>query len=929
MKKDGLKKIVSSSVMTQQINLHFNKSDLIMNATPFGIAITMKGFRCDGEPGAPALPHKTIRVALSKGHTFKKLTIKTGTVTIVNQTPQPVVAIQQPSIGPEMELPHKNFLRSPVIPQKDLYRTAFDLGNKVCRFMGEEITGAVPVAYIELWPLRFTKDGLLEFVEEVMLTIESTPSKIVAQKEKDAHSYLNPKKLLRQHSILNDNVINPSVVELELRKNNLTLKKAIAASQIKTKKVTSGKIPIECDYLIITDDNKWDGELALQGSYIGNITNSFQKLADWKKSRGLRTHIAQVKEIVDGNYGDFLTGSRDLPEVIRKFLKWFCGSRGVEFVLLGGDVSIIPARKAASCAFGQIGAGDFKDKNVSKWKSTFLGMRVDTNDFGKTTDILTNYTTGKKIPYDAAGTSNSSIPGWYHTTSDTFTTFSATPTEWIRVNGPAAQINSKMVWYTNMNLIPTDFYYASLYGEGYSIAGKHDWDHLDNHLYGQHNATTNFDKVEFHTDVSVGRASVETVAEANAFVSKVLEYEKWGSTPRPDADYDRFRSMLFAASTWGAYKRIEHDSTNSIPPANMKYTSSGEYAILHCDTLPPDVGSELICFFDDHYYKRLNYRSNAKHGNPGWYYAKTATDHAPSILKIDFWPGFYFETPIPTPWIIVWDGNTDVLHPMYFAIDFAGLDSSITQQESLREKIQQTFPGITNIERLYTDEADMLPAEIAETWLRHLTEDNLRAALNRGPHFVSLTGHGNSDGCAFFKIPMVNSLTNGSNTFIAFADSCLTAQMDVNDSVAEVITNKANGGAVAYIGNTRFSWIGVGDSYRELFFMRLQSTRHLGLLNDSRLELLAGKTGWSKEAAIWYCFNTHVFGDPEMSVYRNIEEAKNYFIGNTNTGELHDCRCQWVDKMTWNHKIQFETIKDGLNAGYDGCGFCLKKYNKK
>jgi len=920
-------------VFSQIQQLHFNRSDIVLSSTPFGIRIAMKGFQVTGAPGAPALPHKIIRVALPQGHGFVRLSVKSAPSVLLNHTPEPVIAIQKPSIGGDARLPYQNFERLFTLPDEDKYLAAFKRRKKVCRFAGEEMMGLVPIALIELWPIGFTKEGLLELTEEVTLTVVSAPSEKMALRETEHRVRLTPKRIFKQHTILNEMVVNKTLVEKELRKSVAALTKELAEIPVIEEAVVTGtlkgiSVPVACDYLIITDNYNWDTVLALQGSFIGDITSKFQLLAKWKKSRGLRTHVAQVTDIVGGQYGDFMTGARDLAEVIRNFLKWFCGPRGVEFVLLGGDVNIIPARRAASCAWGQIWPGDFKDKNVSTWKGTYLGMRVNTDDFNSSTNILTNFDTGVVIPYDSAGSSNTTTSGWYYTTDKTFATISPTATEWVRVNEPSSKVNATMVWYTEMNLIPTDFYYASLYGAGYSVPGKHDWDYLNNKLYGQHNATKNFDNVEYHTDVSIGRASVETVAEAEAFINKVLEYEKWGSVPRPDSDFDRFRSMLFAASTWGPFIRIEHDAMHAVPD-NNKYKPSGEYALLHCDNLPPDAGDQLICYFNDHYYRRLNYRSNAKHGNPGWYYAKAANDLTPSIFSFSMPPWFSWEFPIPTPWIVVWDGDTSVLNPMYFGLDFSGLDSSITEQESLREKMLQLFPGIDHIERLYTDEADMNPAEVAETWLRHLTAANLKDALNRGPHFVSMTGHGNWPGCAFFDPAMVNSLTNGPKTFILYADSCLTGKLDHNDCVAEVATNFANGAAVAYIGNTRFSWIGLGAIYREHFFMRMQLTRHLGEMNDSRLELLAGTTGGERIARIWYCYNTHLFGDPEMPVYRDVAESKNYFIGNWNTDELHDCRCQWVDRMTPNHKVHFATLQAGLNVGYDGCGFCLRKYHTK
>ncbi len=913
------------------LNLRFSKNDVTLCPTPLGINISMKEGIVEGEPGAPALPRKEIRIALPRGHAFKRLRTNVGATVLLTHTPGLVSSIQKPTLAKREGLPYLEYKRSFNVPDRTEYLNALESGKKVCRFAAEEMMGLIPVVVINVWPVRMTGEGLLELVEEITLTVISEPSRRMLLKEKEILQRLSENRIVRRHLQTHDLVLNKSIVQKELRKSITRLKQALKKQPGFNKKSGSPALiqpPDLCDYLIITDNNKWNAATMQITGTAGDLVSKFQTLANWKKSRGLRTYIAQVKDIAENRYGDFKTGARDLQEVIRNFLKWFCRSRGVDFVLLGGDVSIIPARQVAGTAWGQVWPGTFDEKNKSVWYGSFLGMRIETKDLGQSTHILTNYETGQIIPFDSLGTSSTTTPGWYHTTDNSFNTRTNTNTEWVRVNGPANQVNAKMVWFTPMNLIPTDFYYSSLYGSGYSVPGKHDFDHLDNGLYGQHNAAKSFDGVEYHTDVCIGRAPVESLVEAETFVNKVMEYEKWGSVPRPASDFDRFRSMLFVAATWNAYIRVQPDPNHKDPPDDKYYAPHGGYSLLRCDTLPPDVGDQVICYFDDQYYHRLNFRMDAGHGNPGWYYANSPTDVTPSKMILDF-IFFQQEFPVPTPWIVVWDDNPDVIHPMYYAIDFSDLDNALVEQETLREDIQGVFPDITNIERLYTDEADMNPAEVAETWLRHLTSQNLEDALNRGPHFVSLSGHGNSDWVAYLETALVNRLTNGSKTSIMFADSCLTGQFDVNDSVAEATLKHTGGSAVAYVGNSRFSWVGTGAIFRELFFMRMQSTRHLGEMNDSRLDLLAGTTGWHREARIWCIFVQHLFGDPEMPVYRTIAEARNYYIGNYNTGELHDCRCQWVDRMSLHHKVYFNTLQEGLNAEYDGCGFCLKQYSTR
>jgi hypothetical protein len=71
---------------------------------------------------------------------------------------------------------------------------------------------------------------------------------------------------------------------------------------------------------------------------------------------------------------------------------------------------------------------------------------------------------------------------------------------------------------------------------------------------------------------------------------------------------------------------------------------------------------------------------------------------------------------------------------------------------------------------------------------------------------------------------------------------------------------------VAYVGNTRFSWIGLGDDHQRAFFRRLTSTRHLGLANDIRVSVL--DMGYWHAYARWCIHALNLLGDPEMKIWR-------------------------------------------------------------
>jgi hypothetical protein len=165
---------------------------------------------------------------------------------------------------------------------------------------------------------------------------------------------------------------------------------------------------------------------------------------------------------------------------------------------------------------------------------------------------------------------------------------------------------------------------------------------------------------------------------------------------------------------------------------------------------------------------------------------------------------------MPTPWVAVY-GLDEELSPLRYVFDQIGQDFSMEQQEDLRRQMALDCPNINNISRLYEDEVDLSLAELAAAPVDHFTIDRLRDSLNHGQHFVSLSGHGKPEGgCCGLGRYMANNLRNGNNSFIGYADSCLTNAFDVNDAVSENLVYNPNGGAVGYVGNTRFGIIGTG-----------------------------------------------------------------------------------------------------------------------
>jgi hypothetical protein len=911
-------------------HLFFQRDDLTVDETIEGTKFILKGCRIEGEPGGPAFPVKKLKIALPPKTRPVKLQVK-----IIHEVPvtpaKTFVSCVQPPASPFLlkESEDKEIVEEPVLPDESLYRKSI-AGKEKVAVLGEVLRiGNFPVAVVEVFPLQYDQDGTVRLIEHCLLSISL---------EKDVDVFEKPQityhQRYREHSIVHEIVVNPDLVRrtpLHLRKIKKPAEVVPEPVEIPGRITRMGApslvVPKRVDYLIITDNDKWDGESMTTAGSAGDLVTEFKRLAAHKKKRGYRTHVARMRDIANGGYGDFSTGARDLQEVLRNFLKHFVASRGVEWLLLGGDVSIIPHRVVCGCAWGRIKKGSLDKKNKSKWKGTYLGMHVDEKSYGHVDHHLTNYATGERIPFDAGGTSNSTTPGWYHTTDSTFSVRSGVRTEWIRVNGPASVANETMAWYTPTNMIPTDMYYSSLYSSLYNRPALHDWDLLDNELYGQHNyGNISLDGVDFSVDVGIGRAPVESAAEAKIFVDKVITYDNWGDSHHISG-YNRFKKMLFVAEHWARYfHTLTPQSGNSMPPDHGFFsTDHGRgTALLHSwKFASKNAAGKIICHYSDVSRKVLHFSHDADSNNPGWYYARSSNDLRPSYTEMNLF-FFTIKIPVPTEWVVVHGPDADIA-PLRYDVDKEETDSSITQQEELRTWVRSNLGRINQVRRLYSDVTDMPGGSLSGAGLKTLTSENLEDELNGGPHFVSLTGHGYSGGVAHLNEGLMNNLTNGENTFIAVADSCLTNKFDVNDAIGEKLVKYPGGGAVAYVGNSRYSWIGVGDDFRLAFFRAMKYSRNLARLNDSRC-YLAGDTH-GRLYKIWTIFEQTLTGDPEMNVYRTDLDAYPKFIGNHKTKELHRSTCQWVKRMaTWNMRY-YDSIEEGINLGYDGCAFCLKAYD--
>ncbi|MBM3322394.1 T9SS type A sorting domain-containing protein [candidate division WOR-3 bacterium] len=95
-------------------------------------------------------------------------------------------------------------------------------------------------------------------------------------------------------------------------------------------------------------------------------------------------------------------------------------------------------------------------------------------------------------------------------------------------------IRQGLGYYPDEDTIPCDLYFGGLDGT---------WDYNNNHVYGER-----ADRADMVSEVFVGRASVNNIAQAQNFVAKTLTYEQ-----SPPAGYLR-RMLLPTAILWSSYE---------------------------------------------------------------------------------------------------------------------------------------------------------------------------------------------------------------------------------------------------------------------------------------------------------------------------------------------------------------------------------------
>jgi hypothetical protein len=185
-----------------------------------------------------------------------------------------------------------------------------------------------------------------------------------------------------------------------------------------------------------------------------------------------------------------------------------------------------------------------------------------------------------------------------------------------------------------------------------------------------------------------------------------------------------------------------------------------------------------------------------------------------------------------------------------------------------KEQIDSLFvPERFNITKLY------------ETW-GNLNWGNTISALNAGQNLANHNGHAwyyiMSIGNDHLSNSDMDDLVNGTRQGILYSIGCWAAAFDY-DCIAEHFVNNANGGGIAFIGNSRYGWgspgnpkFGYSDRFDATFYDMLlcQGLHHLGaaLAIDKASYISRSR---QENVYRWHQYQLNLLGEPEVPVWTN------------------------------------------------------------
>jgi len=165
-------------------------------------------------------------------------------------------------------------------------------------------------------------------------------------------------------------------------------------------------------------------------------------------------------------------------------------------------------------------------------------------------------------------------------------------------------------------------------------------------------------------------------------------------------------------------------------------------------------------------------------------------------------------------------------------------------------------------------------------------------AINSGQNLLNHDGHAwytvMSIGQDYLLRNDMDNLSNGDRQGILYSIGCWSSAIDY-DAIAEHYVNNANGGGVAFIGNSRYGWgspgnpcYGYSDRFDANFYniLLLRKLTHIGYtLAMNKVDFIPRSR--AENVYRWHQYQLNLLGDPEMPIWTDTPSVLSVFRPDT------------------------------------------------
>jgi len=277
--------------------------------------------------GAPRLPRLSFMLALPKGMAISSIEVSLADADTLPGTYNPT-----PEQGEEPR-------GSAAPPNQAIYGSGQPYPRFIARDAGTGTMRGVQLGSVEVAPVRFVgATGKLIVYRSARISAALAPLQTSRASEIRERLRSGTQFSRRRHELrwLEDHVVNPN----ELFSQYTSSDDRVLAEDTRldgfspTERPSTDRSAVE--YVIITDD------VTTSGTSVSGMTTLFQDLADWKTTTGIPAVVRTVSWIRT-NYTGVDTQERIRNFIIDAYQKW-----GTDWVLLGGDNEIVPAREVTA-----------------------------------------------------------------------------------------------------------------------------------------------------------------------------------------------------------------------------------------------------------------------------------------------------------------------------------------------------------------------------------------------------------------------------------------------------------------------------------------------------------------------------------------------------------------------------------------------------